>query len=146
MKIIVGNDHAAVNLKHEIIEHLKSKNIAVTDAGAQAAGELDYPDYAFNVCKKVTSGEYDFGILLCGTGIGMCMSANKINGIRAVVCSDTFSSKLSRSHNNANVLCMGERVVGTGLAKMIVDAFLEEDFEGGRHALRVNKITELENK
>jgi len=145
MKIVIGNDHAAIELKQDMIEYLSGKNdISVADFGACKAEGIDYPDYAKTVCAKVASGEYDMGILLCGTGVGMSMAANKMRGIRAVVCSDPYSAKLSREHNNANVLCIGQRVVGSGLARVIVDAFLGASFEGGRHGGRVEKIMKIE--
>ena len=147
MNIIIGNDHAAIDLKKDIISHLADMdNINATDCGAQDKQSLDYPDCAQNVCNKILSGAFEKGILLCGTGAGMCITANKIKGIRAVVCSDPYTAKLARAHNDANVLCIGARVVGNALAKIIVDAFLAEPFEGGRHAARVAKIMEIESK
>ena len=143
MKIVIANDHAAIRLKHDIVEYLKDKAI-VTDLGAQAREGLDYPDYARRVTDGITSGQYDMGILVCGTGAGMCMSANKVNGIRAVVCSDSFTARMARAHNDANIICMGERVVGDELAKVILDEFLNTPFEGGRHAGRVAKIMAFE--
>ena len=125
--------------------HLDEQGIAYMDMGTD--GEpCDYPDMAEALCAKITSGEAERGILLCGTGIGMSMAANKIPGIRAAVCSDCFSVRYTRLHNDANVLCMGERVIGQGLAVELVDIFLHTDFEGGRHQRRVDKITALENK
>lgn len=145
MKIVIGNDHGAVQLKYELAEHLRSRGIQVIDIGAAEGQKMDYPDSAYEVCTKVLVGDGDFGILLCGTGVGMSMSANKIHGIRAVVCSEPYSARLSRGHNNANILCIGARVVGPELAKMITDAFVDEKFEGGRHAERVAKIMGLES-
>ena len=143
--IVIGCDHAAVSLKKAIMAHLDEQGIAYMDMGTD--GEpCDYPDMAEALCAKITSGEAERGILLCGTGIGMSMAANKIPGIRAAVCSDCFSVRYTRLHNDANVLCMGERVIGQGLAVEQVDIFLHTDFEGGRHQRRVNKITALENK
>ena len=145
MKIAIGNDHAAIGLKKDILAHLQSKaGIEVTDLGVQENESADYPKQAEIVASKVVSGEYDKGILLCGTGAGICMSANKVRGIRAVVCSEAYTAKLSRQHNDANVLCMGARVVGSELAKSIADAFLETEFEGGRHQLRVDMIMAIE--
>lgn len=146
MKIAVGSDHAGLNLKQEIIEHLKNKQIEVKDFGTYNTESCDYPDYALKVAEEVASKNYDFGILICGTGIGIGISANKVPGIRAALCHDTFSARASRQHNNANVLTMGERVVGKGLALDIVDTFLNSKFEGGRHLRRINKITEIEKK
>ena len=143
--IVIGCDHAAVSLKKAIMAHLDEQGIAYMDMGTD--GEpCDYPDMAEALCGKITSGEAERGILLCGTGIGMSMAANKIPGIRAAVCSDCFSARYTRLHNDANVLCMGERVIGQGLAVELVDIFLHTDFEGGRHQRRVDKITALENK
>lgn len=143
--IVIGCDHAAVSLKKAIMAHLDEQGIAYMDMGTD--GEpCDYPDMAEALCAKITSGEAERGILLCGTGIGMSMAANKLPGIRAAVCSDCFSARYTRLHNDANVLCMGERVIGQGLAVELVDIFLHTDFEGGRHQRRVDKITALENK
>ena len=143
--IVIGCDHAAVSLKKAIMAHLDEQGIAYMDMGTD--GEpCDYPDMAEALCAKITSGEAERGILLCGSGIGMSMAANKIPGIRAAVCSDCFSARYTRLHNDANVLCMGERVIGQGLAVELVDIFLHTDFEGGRHQRRVDKITALENK
>lgn len=143
--IVIGCDHAAVALKKAIMAHLNEKNIACIDLGTD--GEpCDYPVIAKVVCEKITSGEAEKGILLCGTGIGMSMAANKVKGIRAAVCNDGFSARYTRLHNDANILCMGERVIGAGLALELVDIFLETEFEGGRHQRRVNLITDLENQ
>jgi len=145
MRIIIGNDHTAVELKQEVLRHLAEKHgIAGADHGAQDRHGPEYPDYARDIADRLTSGEFDLGILLCGTGAGMCIAANKKRGIRAVVCSEPYTAQLSREHNDANVLCIGARVVGVELAKLIVDAFLAAEFEGGRHARRVAKITGME--
>lgn len=144
MKIAIGCDHAGPELKAEILAHLDEKGIEYTDFGIQAGEKVDYPDKAKEVCEKVAAGEYEMGILICGTGIGMSMSANKIKGIRAACCSDYFSAKYTRAHNDANVLCIGARVLGAGLAIELVDVFLETKFEGGRHQRRIDKISELE--
>ncbi len=146
MKIAIGSDHGGLRLKKEVIKHLEKKNIEVRDYGTYTEDSCDYPDFAEKVSKAVVAKEYDYGILICGTGIGISISANKIPGIRAALCSDTFSAHATREHNNANILAMGERVVGTGLALDIVDAFLGSTFEGGRHENRVNKIMEIEKK
>jgi len=147
MKIVIGNDHAAIELKSHLLEHLGTKtDIVVTDIGANDRSGADYPEYAYLVAKGVTAGEYDYGLLLCGTGAGMCIAANKVNGIRAVVCSDTYTAHLSREHNDANILCMGARVVGSELAKSILDAFLDAEFKGGRHRQRVEKVMEIEDR
>lgn len=142
--VIIGSDHAAVELKKAVIAHLDEKGISYRDMGTD--GEpCDYPVVAKAVCREVLS-ENTMGILLCGTGIGMSMAANKIDGIRAAACSDGYSARYTRLHNNANVLCMGQRVIGTGLALELVDIFLETSFEGGRHQRRVDLITALESE
>lgn len=142
--IAIGNDHAAVSLKKAVCEYLDSKGIIYKDFGCGEGEKCDYPDKAKEVCEAVTSGEYEKAILICGTGVGMSMAANKIKGIRAACCSDYFSVKFTRLHNDANVLCFGERVVGAGLATELVEVFLSTEFEGGRHATRVDKISALE--
>ena len=144
--IAIGCDHGAVELKNQMIEHLKKRGIECKDVGTYTSESCDYPVYANKVTDLVTSGECELGILMCGTGIGMSMAANKVKGIRAALCSDCFSAQATREHNNANVLCMGERVLGVGLAEMITDTWLETEFAGGRHERRVNKIMDLEAK
>ena len=143
-KMIIGCDHGGFELKNEIIAHLEKKGIEVTDVGTYSTDSCNYPDYARAVCQRIQSGEFELGILVCGTGIGISMAANKHNGIRAACCSDTFSARMTRMHNDANVLCMGGRVVGPGLACDMVDLFIETKFEGGRHQARVDLITEIE--
>ena len=144
-KIIIGCDHGGFELKNEIIAHLSKKGIEVTDMGTYSTDSCNYPDYARAVCKKIQSGEFERGILVCGTGIGISIAANKHNGIRAACCSDTFSARMTRMHNDANVLCMGGRVVGPGLACDMVDLFIDTEFEGGRHQARVDLLTDIEN-
>jgi len=147
MKIAMGNDHAAVQFKDEILSHLRGRSdIEITDLGSNSKDGLEYPDYALRVSTEIAAGAYDMGILLCGTGAGMSIAANKVRGIRAVVCSDPYTARLSREHNNAQVLCLGARVVGVELAKTIVDAFLDANFQGERHQLRVDKIMAIEQK
>ncbi len=143
--IAIGSDHAAASLRHAVIEKLKSENIPYVDCGTDQSPS-DYPVIAQKVCKMIQKGEADTGILLCGTGIGMCMAANKMKGIRAAVCTETYSAKFTRLHNDANVLCMGARVVGEGLAAEIVGAFLDTGFEGGRHQRRVDMVMALESE
>ena len=143
-KIIIGCDHGGLELKNEIICHLNKRGIEVTDVGTYTADSCNYPDYARALCKRIQSGEFERGILVCGTGIGMSMAANKHNGIRAACCSDTFSARMTRMHNDANVLCLGGRVVGAGLACDMVDLFVDTDFEGGRHTARVQMIADVE--
>lgn len=138
--IAVGSDHAGLNLKRAVVKALGERGHEVLDLGTDSAESVDYPDFAHAVAAKVVSGDAPLGVLICGSGIGMSLSANRHAGVRAVVCSDTFSARMARMHNDANVLCMGERVVGEGLALDILDAFLGASFEGGRHARRVGKI------
>ena len=143
--IAIGCDHGGFEMKTALIKHLQENNVEFFDLGCN--GEtVDYPDIAVKVCEKVTSGECDKGVLVCGTGIGMSMAANKIKGIRAAVCGDTFSARFTRLHNDCNVLCLGGRVIGNGLACDILDLFINTEFEGGRHQRRVDKIMELEGK
>lgn len=144
-KITIGCDHAAYDLKCKVIEHLKERGVEVIDVGTNSTDSCDYPVFAHAVCKNVQEGVTELGILICGTGIGMSMAANKHRGIRAAACSDTFSARLTRAHNNANVLCFGERVVGMGLAFDLVDNFIDTDFEGGKHQRRVDMVTDIEN-
>lgn len=147
MKITIGSDHGAVALKDEVKMVLKEyEDIKVTDVGTFGTESVDYPDIAEKVCADVTSSAADFGIVLCGTGIGISIAANKIKGIRCALCNDVYSAKKARQHNNANVLAMGGRVLGFGPAGEIVRAFVESTFEGGRHERRVNKIMALEQK
>lgn len=145
-KIIIGCDHAAPELKGIVRDHLIARGFDVEDVGVHTTDSCHYPDIARKVCEKVQSGEREIGILVCGTGIGMSMAANKHTGIRAACCSDTFSARLTRQHNDANVLCFGERVVGMGLALDLVDNFIDADFEGGKHQRRVDMITAIENE
>lgn len=145
-KIVIGSDHAALTLKKKIIEHLAERNIEAEDVGTYTEESCNYPDYARAVCKKIQNGEYELGILVCGTGVGMSIAANKHNGIRAACCSDTFSARMTRMHNNANVLCMGERVVGAGLACDLVDIFVDTDYLGGRHETRVKMLSDIEEE
>ena len=145
MKIAIGNDHAAPELKLAVIEHLKEKGLECVDFGCAVGEKCDYPDAARKVCGKIQSGEADMGILICGTGVGMSIAANKFKGIRAACCSDYFSARLTREHNNANVLCFGARVVGEGTAMDLVDVFVNTPFEGGeRHERRIALISEIE--
>jgi len=146
MRIVVGSDHAGLKLKTELVSYLKDLDgVELSDLGTHTADSCDYPDYARPVGLAVASGEADWGLLVCGTGVGMSMAANKVAGVRAAVISDTFSAAATRQHNDANVLCIGERVVGGGLALAILKAWIATDFEGGRHQRRVNKISALEH-
>lgn len=144
--IVIGADHGGFALKEEIKKHLEARGIAFADVGSYDGASVDYPDIAKAACEKIVSGECEKGLLFCGTGVGISMAANKMKGIRACCCSDAYSAKLTRLHNDANVLCMGGRVVSGGLAEMMVDMFLDTEFEGGRHQRRVDKITAIENE
>ena len=146
MKIAMGNDHSAVEMKNIIKEHLISKGYEVMDLGTNSEESCDYPVYGEKVGRAVASGEADLGIAICGTGVGISLAANKVKGIRACVCSEPYTAKLSRMHNNSNVLAFGARVVGSELAKMIVDEWLAAEFEGGRHQSRVDLIMTIEGK
>ena len=141
----IGSDHGGFELKGYIIEYLKGQGIEVKDFGTYSEDSVDYPDCAAPVCKAVQSSEIEKGILICGTGIGISIAANKHKGIRAALCSDVYSAKMSRQHNNAQILCLGGRVTGRELAYMIVDTWLNTEFEGGRHEKRVEKIHLAEN-
>ena len=144
-KIALGCDHAGFEMKDAVIAHLQERGWDVIDVGTNSSDSCDYPVFAHEVCKNIQDGNAELGILICGTGIGMSLVANKHRGIRAAACSDTFSARLTRVHNNANVLCFGTRVVGIGLALDLVDNFLDAEFEGGKHERRVNMITAYEN-
>ena len=143
--IAIGSDHAGYALKCEMIKHLEEKGVEFIDCGCNGES-VDYPDIAEKTCEKVTSGEADKAILICGTGVGISISANKIKGIRAALCGDWYSAKYTRLHNDANVLCMGGRVIGAGLAAEIVDVFLDTEFEGGRHQRRIDQIAAIEQE
>ncbi len=142
----IGNDHTGVALKEIIKKYLEDKGESVRDFGTESTTASNYPEIAETVANAVASGECERGILICGTGVGISIAANKVRGIRAVCCSEPFSAKMSKEHNDANILCFGARVVGQELAKMIVDAWYDAEFQGGRHQTRVNMITEIENK
>mgnify|MGYP001127554919 CR=1 FL=1 len=144
MKIALGSDHAGLEMKSAVKEYLLAKGLECGDFGTFCQNSVDYPDISFPVVRSIQNGEYDLGILVCGTGIGMSMAANKCRGIRAALCSDPYSARCSREHNNANVLALGARVVGIGLAIDIVDAFINTDFAAGRHQRRLDKITLME--
>ncbi len=144
MKIVIGCDHGGLEHKDAIAAHLKEQGHEVLDCGIYELASVDYPDIAKKVCSEITNGNYERGILVCGTGIGMSIAANKIKGIRAACCSDHFSAKYTRLHNDSNVLCMGGRVIGIGVAIELAELFIGTDFEGGRHANRVAKIKEIE--
>lgn len=145
-RIYIGADSAGYNLKEELIPHLEALGYKVTNLGTDSTASCHYPEFAVKVCESVLADSDSYGILVCGTGIGMSMCANKHRGIRAALCSDTYSAKMTRAHNDANVLCLGARVIGSCLATEIVDAFLSSEFEGGRHAIRVGMMCDIENK
>lgn len=144
--IAIASDHAGFNLKQEVKKHLDELGVAYKDYGTYENKSCNYPDYAEALCRGIQAGDSDLGILVCGTGVGMSMAANKCRGIRAACCSDTFSARMTRMHNDANVLCFGARVVGEGVALELVDAFLSAEYEGGRHQARVDMLTALEGK
>ncbi len=146
MKIAIGNDHAAVELKNHIMEYVRSLGYEVENFGTDTNDSCDYPAYGEAVARAVAKGECDRGILICGTGVGISLAANKVKGIRCVVCSDTYTARFSRLHNNTNILAFGARVVGPGLAERLVDEFLSTEYEGGRHQRRVDMLTEIENR
>ena len=146
MKIAIGNDHVAVEMKQQITQHLQEKGIEVVNYGTDSSERCDYPVYGEAVANAVAKGEADCGILICGTGVGISLSANKVNGIRAVVCSEPYSARLSKQHNNTNIVAFGARVIGIELAKMIVDEWLNAEFEGERHQKRVDMIAAIEEK
>ena len=146
MKIAIGNDHTAIELKEIIKEFVESKGYEVIDLGTNSTESCDYPVYGEKVGKAVASGEADLGIAICGTGVGISLAANKVKGIRACVCSEPYTAKLSRMHNNTNVLTFGARVIGVEMAKMIVDEWLDNKYEGGRHERRVQMLGEIENR
>lgn len=142
--IVVGSDHAGYSLKQKVLAHLADRGIAYKDVGTYSDESCNYVDFADAVCQAITAGEAELGILICGTGIGMSMAANKHAGIRAAACENTFSARMTRMHNDANVLCLGERVIGYGLACDMVDCFLDTDFLGGRHQARVDALNTLD--
>lgn len=145
LKIAIASDNGGFELKKEIIRFLEQKDIQYKDFGTFSTDSVDYPDVAIPCAEAVAGGEFTRGIIICGTGIGVCIAANKVKGIRAALCHDTFSARMSRMHNDANVLTMGGRVIGPGLATAIVEEWLKGDFEGGRHKRRIDKISHYEN-
>lgn len=146
MKIAIGNDHSALELKAIIIKHLEDKGHEVIDFGTYTNESCDYPIYGEKVAVAIKEKQAELGVLICGTGIGISLAANKVPGIRAAVCSEPYSAKMTRAHNNANIIAFGARVVGQDLAKMIVDAFVDTPFEGERHQRRVDMLTAIEQK
>jgi ribose 5-phosphate isomerase B len=146
MRLAAASDHAGLSLKRELVESLRVKGHEVTDLGPQSEASVDYPDFAKEVSGLVAAGKADLGLLVCGSGTGMAISANKVHGIRAATARSEYEAKLARQHNDVNVLCLGQRITGSGLAAAIVDAFLGAAFEGGRHQARVDKIKALEEQ
>lgn len=145
MKIVIANDHAAVDLKKEVMEYIKELGHEVVNIGTDTFDSCNYPEYGEKAARMVASGEVDLGVLICGTGVGISLAANKVKGIRCGVCSDTTTAHLIREHNDANMISFGARIVGAELAKDIVKAFLEAEFMGGRHQTRIDMITAIEN-
>ncbi|MBE6798754.1 MAG: ribose 5-phosphate isomerase B [Ruminococcaceae bacterium] len=143
--LAIGSDHGGFELKQSIIEHLKEQGVEVRDFGCYDSNSVDYPEIALKVTGAIKSGEAKLGILVCGTGIGMSIAANKVKGIRAAACSETFSAKYTRLHNDSNVLCLGGRVIGPGVALEMVDLFINTKYEGGRHDRRVSAVMDIEN-
>lgn len=146
MKIAMANDHTAISMKEAVKAHLEARGIEVSDLGTNSTESCDYPVYGEKVGRAVAAGEADLGIVICGTGVGISLAANKVKGIRACVCSEPYTAKLSRMHNNSNVLAFGARVIGEEMAKMIVDSWLDAEYEGGRHQRRVDMLMEIENR
>ena len=144
MKLAIGNDHVAVEMKQEIKAYLEEKGIEVIDVGTNSTERFNYPVSGYKVAKMVATGEVDGGVLICGTGVGISLAANKVRGIRACVCSDPYTAKLSKQHNNTNIIAFGARVIGIETAKMIVDEWLGAEYEGGRHQTRIDMIREIE--
>lgn len=144
MKLLMGSDHGGIHLKKHLAAYLTGKGYEIIDVGTDTEESCDYPDFAAKLCGELVKGTADKGILVCGTGIGISIAANKCKGIRAAVCNDVYNARMSRMHNDANVLCMGERTIGVGTAELIVDTWLSTEFEGGRHVRRVAKIMDLE--
>ena len=143
--IAIGCDHGGINIKNAVIEYMKENGFEFHDFGCYTTGSVDYPEYAYKVAKSVADGEAEFGIICCGTGIGVSMAANKVKGIRAAVCTDEFCAEMTRRHNNANIMCMGGRVITEEKAVKLASIFLNTPFDGGRHENRVNMITAIEN-
>ena len=146
MRIAVGSDHAGVELRRAVAEHLTGAGHAVTSHGPEEGQSVDYPDVAADVARAVRDGAADRGVLICGTGIGMSMAANRVRGVRAAVCTSEYEARMARAHNDANVLCLGARVLGPGAALGTTDVFVSTGFEGGRHTRRIDKITALEQE
>lgn len=145
MRLAIGNDHTALAIKAEVVEHLRARGVELVDVGTNSTESFDYAISGYRVGRLVADGEVDGGVLICGTGVGISLAANKVDGVRACVCSEPYSAELSRRHNNSNIICFGARVVGPEMAKCIVDAWMDAEFEGGRHARRVGQIMEIQD-
>nr|WP_197026435.1 ribose 5-phosphate isomerase B [Oribacterium sp. P6A1] len=145
MKLVIGNDHAAVDMKNEIKQYLEEKGIEIVDVGTNSTDSFNYPISGYRVGKMVADGKVDGGIAICGTGVGISLACNKVDGVRACCCSEPYSAEMSKRHNNSNVVCFGARVIGIETAKQIVDAWINAKFEGGRHENRVNMIMEIQD-
>jgi ribose 5-phosphate isomerase B len=145
MAVAIASDHAGLSLKEALVAHLRARGLAVDDLGPHDAASVDYPAFARPLAEAVAQGRYERGVLVCGTGMGMSIAANKVPGVRAALCTSELVARMARAHNDANVLCLGERVTGPGLALAIADAFLDTPFEGGRHQRRVDQITAIES-
>jgi len=146
VKIILASDHAGLELRQELVAGLRERGVAFDDVGPTSRDSVDYPDFATKVARAVAAGQYTLGVLVCGTGIGMSIVANKYRGVRAALCTTEFEARMARAHNDANVLCLGQRVVGAGVGRAILETFLATPFEGGRHEKRVQKIREAESE
>lgn len=144
MRLAIGNDHVAIDMKNEIRSYLESKGIQVINVGTDSPERFNYPVSGYKVARMVADGEVDGGVLICGTGVGISLAANKVHGIRACVCSDPYTARLSKQHNNSNIIAFGARVIGIETAKMIVDEWLNAEYRGGRHQTRINMIAEIE--
>ena len=145
MRLAIGNDHSALAIKAEVVEHLRDRGVELVDVGTNSEESFDYAISGYRVGRLVADGEVDGGVLICGTGVGISLAANKVDGVRACVCSEPYSAELSKRHNNSNVICFGARVIGPEMAKCIVDAWMDAEFEGGRHARRVGQIMEIQD-
>ena len=146
MKVAIGNDHSAVDMKNQVVDHLLKKGFEVMNLGTDSTERCDYPVYGEKVGRAVASGEADRGIVICGTGLGISLAANKVKGVRAALCSEPYTAKMSRLHNDANVLAFGARVIGIEMVKMIIDTWFDTEFEGGRHENRVKILMDIENR
>ena len=145
MRLAIGNDHTALAIKAEVVEHLRARGVELVDVGTNSTESFDYAISGYRVGRLVADGEVDGGVLICGTGVGISLAANKVDGVRACVCSEPYSAELSKRHNDSNVICFGARVIGPEMAKCIVDAWMDAEFEGGRHARRVGQIMEIQD-